>query len=777
MASSPSPSPTPEPIGPPPSGIAIPTEPADPRLAFRSALARYQAARLAGIVQARGLPSDASRPSTLAADLTEGLDSASAVSELVSGLGSDAKVAVSLFGLTETTAWPYQGLAHALTTLGLEPRIAILGLLERGLLALDGLAGPAPVGGDQPTIDDFAERIERGASSMVVRIHPSVPQAVRIMRPGGELKSYAGPVGRIRESDGLEPVLRLGAVWQRVGVEPLRQTQQGTLYKRDLERLEEDPVISGSIDDAPGPLPGLSELWLSLARRVGLITLDQSDGRLLASGPEFWAENAVHLPQMLATSWLGLREWWEWERTPGAAAEVGLPLAFLRPAILLWLASLGEDRWVALDDLAAHLQATNPEWDRLGFPDEPEVGGPAGRRPASTRGRSGPSAPHGERGRRMLGSLLLGAGYVFGLVRAAESKEDGRTVVQLTPLGKYVLATGPPPPPRPVFEQFLFVQPNLEVVAYRQGLTTQLVGRLSRFAWWTKIGAALELKLTQESIVFGLEGGLGPAQMLEALDRYSQRPLPTLVADAIGRWSSRREQITFYTAATLVEFGSVQERDQALAAWEENDPQAFVPVADRFLLVEDARRIPTDRIRTGGARDYRHPPDRCVMVEGDGITLALDPTRSDLLIDAELSRIADELTAGRSTRGAEAQPWGRKYVVTAASLARAAELGITPAQVADWFVRRTGSPPPPAIRLLLRSTSPAPTVLKTRRMIVLSTPSPELLDGLIQHPATRPLLGDRLGPTAAAVPEDQIDALRDVLRSLNVELADHHLQA
>ena len=71
---------------------------------------------------------------------------------------------------------------------------------------------------------------------------------------------------------------------------------------------------------------------------------------------------------------------------------------------------------------------------------------------------------------------------------------------------------GPPPPPRPAFEHFLFVQPNLEMIAYRQGLTPQLVGRLSRFAWWTKIGAALELKLTQESIVFGLEGGQTPGR-------------------------------------------------------------------------------------------------------------------------------------------------------------------------------------------------------------------------------------------------------------------------
>ena len=60
----------------------------------------------------------------------------------------------------------------------------------------------------------------------------------------------AGPVGQIREADGLEPVLRLAALWQRVDEVPLRQTQQGTLYKRDRERLEDDPVLAGPIADA-----------------------------------------------------------------------------------------------------------------------------------------------------------------------------------------------------------------------------------------------------------------------------------------------------------------------------------------------------------------------------------------------------------------------------------------------------------------------------------------------------------------------------------------------
>src|SRR6202044_4263667 len=68
------------------------------------------------------------------------------------------------------------------------------------------------------------------------------------------------------------------------------------------------------------------------------------------------------------------------------------------------------------------------------------------------RGRAGPEPP---RGARLLESILLGAAYPLGLVRAAEERGTGRRAVQLTPLGRYILAAGPTPTPRPAFEQFL----------------------------------------------------------------------------------------------------------------------------------------------------------------------------------------------------------------------------------------------------------------------------------------------------------------------------------
>ena len=164
------------------------------------------------------------------------------------------------------------------------------------------------------------------------------------------------------------------------------------------------------------------------------------------------------------------------------------------------------------------------------------------------RARSRAAVESVPRGQAVLETVLLGAAYPLGLVRAAEEDGTGRLVVQLTHRGRYVLATGPTPLPPATFEQFLFVQPNFEVIAYRQGLTPQLAGRLSRFAWWTQIGSALELKLTRESIVLGLDWGLTAETILDTLTRHSQRA-------AAGRHHRRRHKLGHPPRARHLLFG------------------------------------------------------------------------------------------------------------------------------------------------------------------------------------------------------------------------------
>jgi hypothetical protein len=324
-----------------------------------------------------------------------------------------------------------------------------------------------------------------------------------------------------------------------------------------------------------------------------------------------------------------------------------------------------------------------------------------------------------------------------------------------------------------VFDHFLVVQPNFEIVAYRQGLSAVLIGAFSRFALWSQIGAALELKLTAESIYRGLEGGLTEGSIVERLARHSSRPLPASVTEALRTWSSRRERITYYAASTLIEFASRDHLEQGLELWPA-DSRPPLQISDRLLLVEDEAAIPFERFRLAGARDYRRVPEACLEVESDGITLSLDLARSDLLIDAELARFADELEptvamGPASGHGAPANP-RRRFVVTPASLARAMANGFSPEVLTHWYAKRTGAEMPPAVRLLLLAEHARATPLSVSRPLVLHVPSVHWLDGLLQHPTTREYLGQRLGPTTVIIREDLLAPFRRVLESFGLVL-------
>jgi hypothetical protein len=739
----------------------------EPRHAFRAALGRYKAARLAAIRLAQGAAPGAFRvrPSGTADEITDYLDEPAAAPALVARLSPGSHLALSLFGLMEATSLPLAGIAQVLRTLLTEPVPAILPLLELGLLAVFAE-------GDSSQLDGFTEILESDDAWRVsLRVHPAVPRSVRTARPEDILPRASGPITEIREADGLEAVLRLAALWQRVGAEPLRQTQQGVLYKRDRDRIDLDPVLASPIADSFIPLPDSPSLWLALARRIGMIEPEAGGERLLAAPLEFWNENEFHLPQMIATGWLSLPDWCELPSEAVAENEAAAMVSYLRCALLLWLSTPGDSEWVALDDVAEQLTNRWPSWSR--FSRSPLGEDDSSRRPRSpSRARARSRNEPGARpcATVLLESILLGVAYPLGLIRAAREAPNGRRVVQLSAFGRYVLAVGPTPPARPSFERFLFVQPNFELIAYRQGLTPQLVGRLSRFAWWTQIGSALELKLSRESIVFGLERGSKPDWMLETLSRASQRPLSRGVIEAINHWAERRERVVFYAASTLIEFGSQVERDQALELWPDGGDAAPVAVADRFLLVEDDQTVPYARLRLTSSRDYRRPPDVCVTVEPDGVTLALDPARADLLVDAELAQFAEPKSLPERAAGQSGAAFPRRFVITSDSLQTGINRGMGPTWLSEWFERRARRPIPAAVELLLLAKSSRVPRLKAAKIVVLKAPSPEVLEGLRQLPSTGSLLGEVLGPTSAAIPEDNITALLNVLKELGMDL-------
>jgi hypothetical protein len=400
---------------------------------------------------------------------------------------------------------------------------------------------------------------------------------------------------------------------------------------------------------------------------------------------------------------------------------------------MLVLAALEPEAWVELDELAREIAERDPH--RAHFkPAEPVP-------PAEANGH--------------VAAFLQGSMYQLGVVRLARSVETGRTAVQVTPLGRWIFGVAEPPAPSPAFEKVLFVQPNLEIIVYRTGVTTELLGQLASFCEWRGLGAALRLELSANAAYHGLELGRTAEEILGILNRHSQRPVPAVVTESLRTWAQRRERLSLYVRAAVLEFATPED---LAAALERGVPGTRL--ADRLLLVADERLIPFDQFRLSGSKDYRLPSVPCVDVESDGVTLRIDPAKADLLVERELTRFAEPLDVEAGTP--------LRYRCTPQSLGAAARRGLNPAHLQEWFVQRVRTPITPSILLMLQAFAPTP--LEAARAIVIETPSEVLADGLQQHPATRPYVAARLGPTTLTVLPEKLDALRAALQEMGIEL-------
>src|SRR4029077_7115518 len=130
---------------------------------------------------------------------------------------------------------------------------------------------------------------------------PECPGAVALRDPS------------IQESDGLEWLLRLAVLWQQVAAAPLRRTQQRDFFKRDLDRLREDPLLSAPPSDSliELPDPGLFTVALALASGV----VDEQDGEIRAGTfAPAWSEG---LASTLAALWSCLPRLESWNPSQG----------------------------------------------------------------------------------------------------------------------------------------------------------------------------------------------------------------------------------------------------------------------------------------------------------------------------------------------------------------------------------------------------------------------------------------------------------------------------
>jgi hypothetical protein len=638
-----------------------------------------------------------------------------------------ARQLLALLAHSRQPRWRLGNLVELVITLGQreEPFQPILALFEGGLLHPDP-AAPGAVHG----LRSFEQVLGLASGAgLAVFAHPAVAaRAVGTDLGLPELAAVPAAAASVREADGLEWLLRLSALWQLVAPAPLRRTQGGAFFKRDLDRLRGDPALNSPPADALADLPDPALLAVALGEAEGIV--GDSDGELVAGPlPASWQEG---LPAALAALYSGLFRLDSWDAQDGfRAAEPGLGNPF-PSAYLLLLTLLGRqpaDAFVDPGDLETWLLEHHPYWAREDA------------RPSRLRS--------------WVATFLLGLLFPLRVVQAAKD-EAGGWAVRLSPLGRWLLGSGELPPAAPAYPQTLLVQPNLEILAYRQGLTPGLIGRLGQFAAWKGLGAACLLQVRPDTVYRALEAGLTFESILQTLEQHGTRATPAAVIDSLRTWANKRDRITIYPSAALLEFGSAEELNEALARG-----VPAVRLTDRLALVPHDDDIDFKHFRLIGTRDYGLPPDRCVTVEPDGVTLTIDLSRSDLLLETELPRFAAPVDrAGLNGR--------RQYRLTPASLAAARDGGLSVPQLEAWFAQRSGGPLSPAARLLL--AGPLAPAAELKRHLVLHVASPEVADGLVQWPETRALIEERLGPTALAVAEENAARLGEQFRLLGMQL-------
>jgi len=662
---------------------------------------------------------------------------------------------LALIGHSRQPRWYVGNLVEMLAALGhADGLMPVLTLLETGLLTPDlGPEATRPGGPPEAAIQNFETWLSQTPPArLTVVAHPLV--SARVLGedlglpscPGAEQpalaahrKGQARPVEPpLRETDGLEWLLRMAVVWQQVAAARPRRTQQGDFFKRDLDRLRGDPLLSTAAADSLGEVPDPGLLAVALAVQEGLV--EDKEGEMRAAGfPAAWDEG---WPATLASLWAALPrlESWNMEQGWSPGTRIGNPYPSTYLLALLLLGRLEDDQWARPAAVAEWVIAHHPFW--------------ASTRSTARTADSSASIAAGNAA-AALTAFLLGFAYPLRLLQATR-EQDGAWLVRLSPWGQWLLGGADTPPLPPAYPQTLLVQPNLEILAYRQGLTPGLVARLTRIAAWKGLGSACTLQLQPETIYRALELGESFASILQILERHGMKPTPVPVIEALRTWAGKRDRITVYASAALFEFQSAEELNAALARG-----LPAVRLAERLAVVPDESGVDFRHFRLTGTRDYALPPERCVDVEADGVTLSIDLARSDLLLDTEVQRFA-EIVDRPGVNGR------RYYRLTPTSLATGKEGGVGLAAMESWFVQRTGQPLTPAARLLLTANQvPAPEL---KSLLILHVATPELADGLQQWPGTRSLIKTRLGPTALVVLEENVPVLEERLQTLGMSM-------
>ncbi|MGE3809731.1 MAG: hypothetical protein AB7K24_34120, partial [Gemmataceae bacterium] len=214
-----------------------PVSPREPTLwgeRVRQALGHYDIALLRAVSDKLFKPRSQWPAEELIERCLSTLENVAVIDRRLRALEPGSRRLLALVGQSGQPRWKLGRLIELLYLLDPDSDLRpVLDLLESGLLYPE-LAG-------RGKIKSFEQWLGAGSGAdLFVFAHPEVASRLN----STELELPACPVvtetvGSVQQTDGLDWPLRLAAIWQQVAASSLRRTQNGSYFKRDLERLRQ----------------------------------------------------------------------------------------------------------------------------------------------------------------------------------------------------------------------------------------------------------------------------------------------------------------------------------------------------------------------------------------------------------------------------------------------------------------------------------------------------------------------------------------------------------
>jgi len=588
-------------------------------------------------------------------------------------------------------------------------------------------------------------------------LHPSVRDLVEPAPPlSWHLSKATTPPTASLARPAAAVALDLWSIAQALAQTGTWKTNRGGSAGKSVQNRLAKAVASGADPGGPVP-PALESLYYEILRGVGAITVEDDEGFIdLEVVRDRLQEPAAVQGWHWIRAWLMMRLWQDGigvvpDRDRPNDPERIEPRE-LRTAreLLAWALSRvaqGTAEWLDLETFLTDLwTATGEEtinfyWSHYSW--KPDF--------AAARGKAKITA---DKPRRLAfwlddegtwaANALLGTLAHLGLIEhgVSTARVQQRPCFRLTELGQAVFGAPERAVSEPAYEpKFLTIQPNHEILAYLDVADPRAVWPLAQMA--RRMSAPGErvqtFVLSRESVYQALESGLTPEAIRDFLSRHSKTGLPDLVAHALADWGRKREALIFRTGITL---GAGPPASASPFA----SMTKARSVADSFVLLP-----PTAARGVKGClvRDHHAFPRPAWQVDEEGRVRVTDAVDSVCL--ARLGQFAD--------------PEGKGWVITAASVGRAREHGIPADQILGWLADHLSNEIPPVMETAIRNWS-SPAGVFLGELVMLQVSQPQAYTMMRDSPRFQPLLLGAIPPNWFVVRADKRPELERLLTEL-----------